>query len=54
MNVEVRNVVSIDLGELLVNERSGYYHRKVVIKTSDGQVVLWLYSEGEDALKVAV
>lgn len=54
MNVEVRNVVSIDLGELLSNEKSGYYHRTFIIETPEGQVVLKLYSKDGDALKVAV
>jgi len=54
MNVEVRNVVGIDLGELLTNEKSDYCHRTIVIETPQGQVVLKLYSKDGDALKVAV
>lgn len=54
MNVEIRNVVSIDLGELLRNEKSDYCHRTVIIETPEGQVVLKLYSKDGDALKVAV
>jgi hypothetical protein len=54
MNVEIRNVISIDLGELLSNDKSGYCHRTIVIETPEGQVVIKLYSKNENALKVAV
>ena len=54
MNVEIRNVVSIDLGELLENEKSDYCHRTVIVETAEGQVVIKLYSKDDDALKVAV
>jgi hypothetical protein len=54
MNVEVRNVIRIDLGELLSNGSSDYCHRTIVIETPEGLVVLKLYSKDEDALKVAV
>ena len=54
MNVEIRDVVSIDLGELLSNDKSGYCHRTIIIQTPEGQVAIKLYSKDEDALKVAV
>jgi hypothetical protein len=54
MNIEVRNVVNINLGELLYNEKSGYCHRTIVVETPEGLVVLKLYSKDEDSLKVAV
>jgi hypothetical protein len=54
MNVEIRNVISIDLGELLTNEKSDYCHRTIVIETPEGQVVLKLYSKDGDALRIAI
>ena len=53
MNLEIKNVLSIELGEVLSNEKSDYSHRTLVITTSDGQVTIKLYTKGdEDALKV--
>jgi hypothetical protein len=54
MNVEIRNVISIDLGELLSNDKSGYCHRTIVIETPEGQVVIKLYSKDGDALRIAI
>jgi|GEM_PF-1512840 hypothetical protein len=54
MNIEVRNVVNINLGELLYNEKSGYYHRTILIETPEEVVVIKIYSKDGDALKVAV
>ena len=58
MNIDIKNVLSIELGEILINEKSDYRcYRKLVITTSDGQVTMTLYTKGnadEDALKVCV
>jgi hypothetical protein len=54
MNVEVRNVVSIDLGELLQNEKSDYYYRTITIQTAEGELEIKLYGKNESALKVTV
>jgi hypothetical protein len=54
MNVEVRNVVSIDLGELLQNEKSDYYHRTITIQTSEGEIEIKLYSNNQPAIRVTV
>lgn len=54
MNIEVRNVQTIELGELLTNEKSDYCHRTIVIHTPEGQVVLKLYSKDGDNLRVAI
>jgi hypothetical protein len=54
MNIEVRNVVSVNFTELHYNEKSDYCHRTIVIETPEGLVMLKLYSKDENALKVAV
>lgn len=55
MNIEIKNVQSIELGEVLSNEKSDYSHRTLVITTSDGQVTLKLYTKNdEDCLKVCL
>ena len=55
MNVEIKNVQAIELGEVLSNEKSDYSHRTMVITTSDGQVTIKLYTKGsEECLKVCL
>ena len=55
MNLDIKNVLSIELGEVLSNEKSDYSHRTLVITTADGQVTIKLYTEGdEDCLKLCV
>jgi hypothetical protein len=55
MNLEIKNVLSIELGEVLSNEKSDYSHRTLVITTSDGQVTVKLYTKGdEECLKIVL
>ena len=55
MNIDIKNVLSIELGEVLSNEKSDYSHRTLEITTSDAQVIIKLYTKGdEDALKLCV
>ena len=55
MNLEIKNVLSIELGEVLSNEKSDYSYRTLVITTSDGQVTIKLYTKGdEECLKVCL
>ena len=55
MNIEIRNVQAIELGEVLANESSDYSHRTLVITTADGTVTIELYTKGdEDCLKVCL
>jgi hypothetical protein len=55
MNVEIRNVQAIELGEVLSNEKSEYSHRTLIIMTAEGQVMIKLYTKGhEDCLKVVL
>lgn len=55
INLDVRDVVRIEMGE--INESTGgeYYWREITIKTDKGDVRINLYSKdtfNEDALKV--
>lgn len=55
MNIEIRNVQAIELGEVLSNEKSDYNHRTLIIMTSEGTVTIKLYTKAhEDALKLCV
>lgn len=52
MNVEIKNVQAVELGEVLeVGDRC---HRTIIISTPDGQVVVHLYSTEGDNLRVVL
>ncbi len=55
INMDVRDVTGIELGEIHESTSGEYYWRELTIKTTGGEVRLSLYSKdlfNDDALKV--
>jgi hypothetical protein len=52
MNVDIKHVESIELGEVLEMVGGDRSHRTIIITTAEGQVVIHLYATEADNLRV--